>query len=56
MAENVNMEKDLYGIGDEWAPRSHTEQVIKDCILPYIGSTSIVAEIGVGGGKSEFKE
>ncbi len=51
MATAVDMSHDLKSIGDEWAPRSHTLQVISDFILPYICKDSVVAEIGVGGGR-----
>lgn len=51
MASAVNMTDDLQVIGDEWAPRNHTLKVIEDFILPYVHSESVVAEIGVGGGR-----
>ena len=50
MAEDVSMTSDLQGIGDEWAPRAHTMEVINSCIFPFLTKDSVVGEIGVGGG------
>ena len=51
MASDVEMSHDLRTIGDEWAPRRHTEEIIRMFILPFIDATSThAAEIGVGGG------
>ena len=38
-------------VGDEWAPRQDTAHIIASYILPYVCSSSCVAEIGVGGGR-----
>lgn len=54
MASDVGMTERLTYIGDEWAPREHTTEVIDDFILPYISDQSKVAEIGVGGGKHGY--
>jgi len=51
MASNVGMSDDLDCLGDEWAPRSDTLEIINNFIYPYIDNSSIVAEIGVGGGR-----
>jgi len=51
MASNVGMNSDIQALGDEWAPRSHTLEIINEFIYPYINDSSIVAEIGVGGGR-----
>ena len=57
MASHVNMESDLVAIGDEWAPRLHTEEIINEFILPFlkpaadVGIPVKVAEIGCGGGR-----
>lgn len=50
MASHVEMGCDLCELGDEWAPRKHTQAIIHEFIHPYIDKTSVVAEIGVGGG------
>lgn len=51
MASNVGMQNDLSTLGDEWAPRDHTMNIINSFIYPYINDNSIVAEIGVGAGR-----
>lgn len=51
MAQDVGMVTDLQSIGDEWASREHTMEVIREFIWPYIDSYSVVGEVGVGGGK-----
>jgi SAM-dependent methyltransferase len=38
-------------LGDEWGDKTSVRQVIDDFIFPYINSSSIVAEIGSGGGR-----
>lgn len=51
MAAQVSMQSDLQCLGDEWAPREHTLEIIREFILPYLSEDSVVAEIGVGGGR-----
>ena len=51
MASQVGMEADLQCLGDEWAPREHTLEVIREFILPYLQEGCVVGEIGVGGGR-----
>eukprot|EP01036_Dinobryon_divergens_P041583 gene41583-55127_t len=51
LAENVSMENDLQALGDEWAPRQDTLEVVSLYIYPNIKSNFKVAEIGVGGGR-----
>jgi ubiquinone/menaquinone biosynthesis C-methylase UbiE len=51
MASNVDMNNDLSNLGDEWANRSHTIEIIQEFIYPYINDSHVVAEIGVGGGR-----
>lgn len=50
MASNVGMSDNLEVLGDEWAPRAHTNEIIENFILPYSKGLR-VAEIGVGGGR-----
>ena len=50
MAKQVCMEEDLQTVGDEWAPRKDTLEIIQSYIMPFITNESTVAEIGVGGG------
>jgi len=45
MASNVGMSDDLDCLGDEWAPRSATLEIINNFIYPYINNSSIVAGI-----------
>ena len=49
------METDIQSLGDEWAPRKDTVEVIETFIKPNISLASIVIEIGVGGGKMRYK-
>ena len=51
MASHVDMQTDLQVLGDEWAPRTHTMEIINEFILPYLKPHFICAEIGVGGGR-----
>lgn len=51
MAENVCMGCDIQALGDEWAPRKDTQEIIDMFIKPNISSSSNVIEIGVGGGR-----
>ena len=50
MSANVGMEDSLEVLGDEWAPRAHTNEIIETFILPHTNGGR-VAEIGVGGGR-----
>ena len=38
-------------LGDEWGRLEDVEKIVGDYIVPYVGSTSVVAEIGSGGGR-----
>lgn len=38
-------------VGDEWAKYSDTKKIIEEFIYPFITQKSIIAEIGVGGGR-----
>lgn len=38
-------------LGDEWGRRSDVDTIVEDYIYPYITPDSVVAEIGVGGGR-----
>jgi ubiquinone/menaquinone biosynthesis C-methylase UbiE len=51
IASNVGMGNDLSTLGDEWASRSDTLEIVHDFIYPYVNDSSVVAEIGVGGGR-----
>ena len=51
MASNVGMDEDLRVLGDEWAPRDDTIEIIRQFIVPHLTYSMRVAEIGVGGGK-----
>lgn len=54
--QNVDVtedERDSYitDLGDEWGRLSDLEDIISDYIYPYVTDQSLVAEIGVGGGR-----
>ena len=38
-------------LGDEWGRRSDVDKIVEEYIHPYITNDSVVAEIGVGGGR-----
>jgi len=38
-------------LGDEWGRRSDVDKIVEEYIYPYVTHDSIVAEIGVGGGR-----
>jgi ubiquinone/menaquinone biosynthesis C-methylase UbiE len=42
-------------LGDEWGKVSDVSQIVTEYIYPYISKESIVAEIGVGGGRIASK-
>jgi|GEM_PF-1164654 len=50
-------EKEFYlqYLGDEWGKVSDVEEIISEYIYPYITKESVVAEIGVGGGRIASK-
>ena len=50
MASANGMGSDLVMLGDEWAPRKDTLEIIESFIVPFITTSNVVAEIGVGGG------
>lgn len=50
MASDVSMDHQLASVGDEWAPREHTIEVIQHFIFPHVSASSVVGEVGVGGG------
>jgi SAM-dependent methyltransferase len=49
--EVVDREAYLRTLGDEWGRTADVERIIVDYVLPYIDQSSVVAEIGVGGGR-----
>jgi 2-polyprenyl-3-methyl-5-hydroxy-6-metoxy-1,4-benzoquinol methylase len=51
MADAVKMKGDLSVLGDEWAPRHHTQAIVEDFIIPNVDHACKVAEIGCGGGR-----
>jgi hypothetical protein len=38
-------------LGDEWGRKADVDSIVEEYIYPFIGKESIVAEIGVGGGR-----
>jgi SAM-dependent methyltransferase len=42
---------DIKVLGDEWGSHKDVQQVLQEYIYPFISMESIVAEIGVGGGR-----
>lgn len=55
---NVEMEgkpesaaESLETLGDEWGDAAAVQQVVSEWIHPHVGSTSVVGEIGTGGGR-----
>lgn len=42
-------------LGDEWGRKADTEQVVAEYLRPYVTPESVVAEIGVGGGRIAAK-
>ena len=38
-------------MGDEWGRRSDVDKIVEEYIYPYVTPQSVVAEIGVGGGR-----
>ena len=54
--ENPDIDEDqrsayLTYLGDEWGRRSDVDKIVEEYIYPYITQDSVVAEIGVGGGR-----
>jgi SAM-dependent methyltransferase len=54
--ENPNIGDDqrssyLASLGDEWGRRSEVTKIVEEYIYPYVTHDSVVAEIGVGGGR-----
>lgn len=50
-AQNATPQEYLTYLGDEWSDRESLNQVMNDFMFPYLSETSIVAEIGCGGGR-----
>jgi len=44
-------EKLIEYLGDEWGTKNSVTEIMEDYVYPYIDEHSIVAEIGVGGGR-----
>ena len=53
--ESAKVPDYLEYLGDEWGKKADTDQVVADYILPFVTSESVVAEIGVGGGRIAAK-
>ena len=54
MAEQVGMAADLQTLGDEWSSRREKDEILHEFIYPYISEFSRVAEVGVGGGNTDY--
>ena len=51
MAAGTRAAGPLECVGDEWAPRSHTERVVDEWLGPLLGADVVAAEVGSGGGR-----
>ena len=55
MASHVSMGGSLEFVGDEWSTGDELRQVLDDFVYPYLEPSSVIAEIGSGGGRVASK-
>jgi SAM-dependent methyltransferase len=51
----ADRESNLRTLGDEWGRAADVDKIVEEYIYPYIDQNSVVAEIGVGGGRIAAK-